>query len=132
MSKGIKYTSTHFNTPPKNIIKQTKENQNYAITKISNEKNENSKKKEQHMKKHANIYDKQNENQNEKNDKITKSLISRVRLAEIIIILFLEWYLGMISISFYIYILMYIYTSIITGCLFQLVIFPHQDPETFP
>jgi hypothetical protein len=37
MSKGIKYTSTHFNTPPKNIIKQTKENQNYAITRISNE-----------------------------------------------------------------------------------------------
>ena len=49
MSKGIKYTSTHFNTPPKNIIKQTKENQNYAITRISNEKNENAKKKEQHI-----------------------------------------------------------------------------------
>jgi hypothetical protein len=38
MSKGIKYTSTHFNTPPKNIIKQTKENHNYAITRTSNEK----------------------------------------------------------------------------------------------
>jgi len=38
MSKGIKYTSTHCNTPPKNIIKQTKENHNYAITRISNEK----------------------------------------------------------------------------------------------
>jgi predicted transcriptional regulator len=51
MSKRIKYTSTHFNTPPKNIIKQTRENQNYAITRISNEKNKNSKKKEQRMKK---------------------------------------------------------------------------------
>ena len=81
MSKGIKYTSTHFNTPPKNIIKQTKENQNYAITKISNEKMKTPK-KEQHM----NIYDKKMKTKM-KNDKITKSLISRVRLAETIIML---------------------------------------------
>ena len=84
MSKGIKYTSTHFNTPPKNIIKQTKENHNYAITRTSNEKMKTPKRRNNIWKKHVNIYDKK-WTPKWKNDKITKSLISRVRLAEIFI-----------------------------------------------
>ena len=57
MSKGIKYTSAHFNTPPKNIIKQATENQNYASTRISNEKRKLQKEGTTYGK-NVNIYDK--------------------------------------------------------------------------
>ena len=57
MSKGIKYISTYFNTPSNHIIKQTKKTTTMQSLELVM-KNENSKKKEQHMKKNVNIYNK--------------------------------------------------------------------------